>query len=133
MRGKVYYTYSDYTEEKIPLDIQERMLPKKLADDSTEKEPQPQKFALLGNYPNPFNPATEIEFQIPEASHVTLAVYNITGQKICTLLDGEMTAGVHQVRWEGTDEFGSKVTSGIYIYQLIAGEFKQAGKMTLTY
>ena len=108
MRGKVYDTYSDYTEEKIPIKNEEQMLPKKLADDNTNTAPLPQKFELLANYPNPFNSTTAIKFQLSYESHVTLAVYNITVQKICTLLDCDMTTGVHHVRWEGTDEFGRK-------------------------
>ncbi|MDZ7263142.1 MAG: T9SS type A sorting domain-containing protein [candidate division KSB1 bacterium] len=133
MRGKVYDTYSDYTDEKIPLDIEERMLPKKLADDNTTTGPLPQNFELLANYPNPFNSTTAIRFQLPYETHVTLKVFNIHGETIRTLANGTMKPGMQQVEWDGTDHAGRKVASGVYIYQIIAGEFKQALKTTLAY
>lgn len=133
MRGKVFDTYSDYTDEKTPIANEERLLPKKLADDNTNTEPLPQKFELLANYPNPFNSTTAIRFQLPSETYVTLKVFNIHGEEIRTLANGTMMPGMQQVEWDGTDHAGRKVASGVYIYQIIAGEFKQALKTTLAY
>ncbi len=91
----------------------------------------PDKFSLDQNYPNPFNPETEISYSIPSGSHVTLEVYNITGQKVVTLIDGYQEAGRHTARWDSRDEQGDGVASGIYLYRLTAGEYTQTRKMTL--
>lgn len=133
MRGKVYNTYSDYTEEKIPVVNQQRMLPKKLVDDNSDAEPLSQKFALLANYPNPFNSTTAIRFQLPYEAYITFKIYNIRGEDIRSLVNGKMMPGMQQVEWDGTDYSGRTVSSGIYIYQLIAGDYKHARKMTLSY
>lgn len=133
MRGKVYDTYSDYTDEKIPAENQKRVLPKRLADDNTNTEPLPQNFELLSNYPNPFNSTTAIRFQLPYETYVTLKIFNLRGEDIRTLASGTMKPGMQQVAWDGTDQAGRKVATGIYICQIIAGEFKQTQKMTLAY
>lgn len=91
----------------------------------------PQDFALLQNYPNPFNPETEISYVLPNACHVRLSIYNLLGQRIRTLVDGYQAAGHQTVRWDGTDEQGNKVASGIYFYRIQAGEFTDAKKMIL--
>ncbi|HEX9973983.1 MAG TPA: FlgD immunoglobulin-like domain containing protein, partial [bacterium] len=133
MRGKVFDTYSDYTDEKIPAENQERMLPKRLANDNMSTESLPDKFELLANYPNPFNSTTAIRFQLPHDTQVSLKIFNIHGEDFRTSIGHRMQPGMQQVEWDGTDYSGRKVASGIYIYQLIAGEFKQAHKMTLVY
>ncbi len=94
-------------------------------------EEYPKTFALYSNYPNPFNPATTIEFSLPEAGFVTLVVYDITGQKISELVSGEKMPGVHSVVWNGADNTGNKVSSGIYFYRLQAGEFTKTQTMIL--
>ena len=81
---------------------------------------------LVGNYPNPFNPATEISFSLPSASHVKLEVFNVMGQKVATLVDGQFEAGEHVVRWDGSD-----AASGVYFYRLQAGDFVDTKKMML--
>ena len=91
----------------------------------------PEKFSLEQNYPNPFNPETEIRFQLPEASQVTVKIFNTLGQEIRTLTDIHYEAGFHSVRWDGKDNNGNAVSSGIYLYQLQAGSFSQIRKMTL--
>ena len=78
----------------------------------------PKEFALHQNYPNPFNPATTISFQIPDAGHANLAIYNLAGQKIITLAQGEKKAGVYRVEWNGLDDAGIEVTSGVYFCHL---------------
>mgnify|MGYP001824098225 FL=1 len=83
------------------------------------------------NYPNPFNPSTTIEFGIPEASHVDLRVYDVAGRLVRTLLNERTEAGNHEVVWNGTDESGSTVSSGVYFYRLIADEVTVTRKMVL--
>ena len=90
-------------------------------------------FVLNQNYPNPLNSTTAIRFQLPYEMQVSLKIFNIQGEDIRTLINHNMLPGMQQVEWDGTDYSGKKVASGIYIYQLIAGEFKQAHKMTLVY
>ncbi|NOY79216.1 MAG: T9SS type A sorting domain-containing protein [Calditrichaeota bacterium] len=97
----------------------------------TKKNLIPTKFALNQNYPNPFNPTTEISYELPKTTHVRLTVYNMLGQKVATLIDAKMPAGSYQATWNGKDEFGRTVGSGLYIYQLEAGSFKATKKMLL--
>jgi hypothetical protein len=91
----------------------------------------PEGFALLQNYPNPLNPETEIGFQLPEANHIVVKIFNILGEEIRTLVDQPYEPGSHRVRWDGRDERGNPVASGIYLYQLQAGDFSQVRKMSL--
>lgn len=88
-------------------------------------------FRLMQNYPNPFNPETRISYTLPHDALVKLAIYNIKGQKVKTLVHEFETAGHRSIRWEGTDEAGEKVASGIYFYRLKAGDFSQTCKMVL--
>ena len=90
---------------------------------------KPLEFELAQNYPNPFNPQTSIFFNIPEASHVTVEIYNIYGQLIRTLIDSDMSAGRYDITWDGRAEANDIVTSGIYMYTLTSGNFKTAKKM----
>jgi len=86
----------------------------------------PPDFALSSAYPNPFNPITTLAFALPEAMKVNLAVYDITGRLIATLVNGWRDAGTHEVTFDG-----SKLASGMYVYRLKAGEFISSGKMLL--
>lgn len=88
-------------------------------------------FELFENYPNPFNATTVIRYALPHSSPVRLSVFNTRGQQIATLVDEKQTAGRHTVTWNGVDSDGKGMPSGIYFYQLQAGEFKHTGKMTL--
>lgn len=83
-----------------------------------EKVNAPLEYALSQNYPNPFNPATRIDFTIPKSMHVTLAVYNIAGQKVKTLMSEHMPAGRHSAQWDGTDEHGEIVANSVYFYHV---------------
>lgn len=74
---------------------------------------------LHPNVPNPFNPSTQIAYRIPEAGHVTLAVYNTLGQQIRVLVRDDLAAGIYRVKWDGTDMLGREVASGVYFYRLI--------------
>ncbi len=91
----------------------------------------PAQFSLEQNFPNPFNPLTGIEFTVPSKSRVNIRIYNILGKKIITLTDEIYEAGVHSVTWDGTDAFGNKVSSGIYLYKMNAGNFSSTKKMIL--
>ena len=91
----------------------------------------PTTYALNQNYPNPFNPSTEIAFALPSAGRVTLTVYNVLGQAVKTLVDGDLEAGSHQVTWDGTSNGGSVAASGIYFYRIQASNFVATKKMTL--
>lgn len=91
----------------------------------------PKKFDLQQNYPNPFNSATIIEYTLPSASQVEISIYNILGQKIRTLVDEVKPAGVHTVWWDGSDNNGKEVSSGVYFYQIKTAQFTHARKMLL--
>lgn len=83
----------------------------------------------LQNYPNPFNPTTEIRFDLPKASHVRLSIYDIDGKLVNRLMDADLTAGHHSKIWDGTDDRGNHLPSGIYFYELITenrNEIKKA-------
>ncbi len=94
-------------------------------------ELKPKEFGLDQNYPNPFNPVTQINFRMPVDSHVRLAVYNILGQKIRTLVNEFTPAGSYTINWDGQDEIGRQAASGMYLYRLDAGQFKAIKRMTL--
>lgn len=85
----------------------------------------PGKYALSQNFPNPFNPVTRINYQLPVKSHVTLNVFNANGQLVKTLINSEIKAGYHSIVWNGTNESGTKVPSGIYIYRIEINDFTQ--------
>jgi flagellar hook assembly protein FlgD len=91
----------------------------------------PGKLALYQNYPNPFNPTTTIAFWLPEKSSVTLAVYDVDGRLVNTLVDEELDKGMKQFPWNGTDSRGSTVSSGVYFYKLQAGSKELTRKMVL--
>ncbi len=91
----------------------------------------PKVYQLFQNYPNPFNPITTIRFDLPEATDVQLVVYDIAGRRIATLMNGYVSAGEHRVVWDGRDDAGNRVASGVYIYRLQAGEFVASRKMLL--
>ena len=92
---------------------------------------RPDQFDLSQNYPNPFNPTTEIRFSTPQAAHVSLAVYNVVGQKVKEILDGDMPAGSYAVDWDGTNSDGEPVASGIYFYRMNADKFSETKEMLL--
>ena len=91
----------------------------------------PQAFALAQNAPNPFNSNTVIRFALPQPSQVELAIYNLLGQPVAVLVQGPSAAGTFSVRWNGRDQAGRAVTSGVYLYQLRAGEYTEVRKLLL--
>ena len=91
----------------------------------------PQQVALGPNYPNPFNPSTIIPFQLPTAMHVRLEVFNILGQRIATLVDGEQSGGFHTARWDATDAAGQAMAAGVYFYRLSGAGVHVTRRMVL--
>jgi hypothetical protein len=91
----------------------------------------PYEFALHQNYPNPFNPVTRINFDLPEASHVQLFIYDILGREVTSLVNEVQEPGYRSITWHGTDAFGRNVGAGMYFYSIQAGDFRQVKKMVL--
>jgi hypothetical protein len=85
----------------------------------------------LWNYPNPFNPETTIAFTIPSPTNVKIDIFNIRGQRVKPLVDENYIEGEHRVVWDGTDNIGRSVSSGIYFYRMIAGEHVEVRQMML--
>jgi len=91
----------------------------------------PVDFQLSQNYPNPFNPTTNIEYALNKKGHIQIAVYNMLGQKVNTLVDLKQSAGRYSVQWDGTDVQGRQMSSGVYYYQLESNGHKVTKKMVL--
>jgi hypothetical protein len=89
----------------------------------------PLAFALYQNYPNPFNPTTIITYDLPEAARVELVIYDVLGQRIATMKNGRQETGSYQVRWNGTNDSGAPVSTGLYFYRLNAGTNSATKKM----
>jgi hypothetical protein len=96
-----------------------------------EENDIPMSYELSQNYPNPFNPSTTIKYAIPQQSLVKIKVYDILGREVKTLVNVERSPGIYSVQWNGDNNYGSKVASGIYIYRVVAGTFIQVKKMIL--
>ncbi|MFC1508971.1 FlgD immunoglobulin-like domain containing protein [Candidatus Omnitrophota bacterium] len=111
----VIYDFEPQTYEKI----------------TSVKETQPEGFAITGNYPNPFNPTTTIDISLPEAGQISLTVFNVNGQKIRELVSGFLTVGKHSVVWDGRDQNGKSVSSGVYITRLMMRDKVATGQMML--
>ncbi len=122
--GQIYC----YRIEAVDLDGSREFYEQSVFVESIDR---PADFVLEGNVPNPFNPVTTISFLLPVDTAVELAVYNMMGQKVRTLLSGEMSWGRHQVLWDGTNDAGQQVASGSYVYRLHSESFSQANKMIL--
>lgn len=97
----------------------------------TDADLLPGQFELSQNYPNPFNPTTTISYNLPIKAKVKLEIFNILGQKVTTLVDAEQTAGTHKIEWDGSNQSGEKVTTGVYLYRLSTEKYEQTKKMLL--
>ena len=96
------------------------------------KDIVPDNFFLTNNYPNPFNPTTSFTFGISSSIEVKISIYNILGQKIFSYSNGKLDAGTYEFNWNGLNQIGDRVTSGIYFYEMEAGnQFRDIKKMTL--
>jgi hypothetical protein len=100
-------------------------------EDQVTEEGTAEAFSLKDNYPNPFNPETRINYSIVHPCQVRLAIFNVLGQRIRVLVDQYQSSGSNQVVWDGKDDNGNEVASGVYFYKLEAGEFNQTKKMVL--
>ncbi|NIV14780.1 MAG: T9SS type A sorting domain-containing protein [Aliifodinibius sp.] len=112
--------YAPYQDECLSVGI----TPRDIAEIS-------KTFHLGQNYPNPFNPSTTIEYELTKKADVKLVVYNTLGQQVRVLKQGEQTAGLHQAVWDGKNDEGENVSTGIYLYTLSAGDFSETKKMIL--
>ncbi|GEM_PF-253765 len=99
--------------------------------DVNSEEAIPTSFALYQNYPNPFNPSTTIKFAVPNTAQVAIDIYDLNGQKIASIMNEEKSAGYYTVSWNGKNNSGAEVTSGIYFYSIRAGNFSEVRKMLL--
>jgi hypothetical protein len=115
--GTVYY--DDITVEVIgtTLGVKDNTIPRTLD--------------LANNYPNPFNPTTTIRFAVPQAGPISLMVYNVLGQQVRMLAQGNVSAGYHDVVWDGKDDHGMTVQSGVYFYRLQTGSVALVKKMVM--
>ena len=100
-------------------------------DGSVALELIPMQYALYQNFPNPFNPVTEIQFDVPDVSVLDLVVYNLMGQQVRRLVNGETQAGYHRVVWDGLNDRGEPVSTGVYIFSLTSPSFHNTKKMVL--
>lgn len=100
-------------------------------NDRVRTEVTSQSFTLNQNYPNPFNSETVIRYHLPKGDKVTLKIYNLLGQEIRTLVNDQKQAGYFEIQWDGKDEFGTEVPSGVYIYRIKIGSFIDTKKMFL--
>ena len=91
----------------------------------------PETYALYPNYPNPFNPITNIEYNLPEMSHVTVQIYNIVGQQVCTLVNRAQMSGHHRIQWNGRNDYGKLLASGVYLIRFKANDFTRQQKIML--
>jgi hypothetical protein len=96
-----------------------------------DKQTLPSDFTLNQNYPNPFNTKTEIRFCVPSRSLVTLDIYDLLGRKVNTLVSGNLEAGYYSANWDGTDQQGNPISSGLYFYTLKSGDVKLSRKMVM--
>ncbi|RME20695.1 MAG: T9SS C-terminal target domain-containing protein, partial [Candidatus Zixiibacteriota bacterium] len=99
--------------------------------DSGDDTPLPRTFALGQNYPNPFNPSTTIEYSLPRRSRVVIEIFNVLGRNVRRLVDEQAEAGRHRVVWDGRNDAGRPVASGVYLYRLVADDYTATRKMLL--
>jgi len=102
-----------------------------VASDGGQGSVQPSALALLQNFPNPFNPRTRIRYSLPHASHVIIMVYDVTGKLVRQLEDTDKEVGEHEVVWDGLNDYGGQISSGIFFYQLRSGNNSLTRKMIL--
>jgi len=123
--GEFMYAGSGYSNE---IALWENYTPTAIEPESNSVQ-IPQQFQLSQNYPNPFNPITTIEYALPKDVDVQLVVYDITGRQVKTLVNKKQSAGRYSIQWKGMNDNGQTVSSGIYIYRIVAGANTQNHKM----
>ena len=128
-----YGALSPYSDQS-PLYIYKKAIATETVSVSDEK---PQEFSLSQNFPNPFNNQTKIQYYLPSSNNygdsvpIELVIYNALGQKIRTIVNGSFPPGSYMQIWDGRDDSGREVSSGQYIYQIIAGNYRASKKMML--
>ena len=106
-------------------------LPSSTEDEIVFANQVPQKFELIANYPNPFNPSTDSYFKVPYRSNVKIVVYNILGEEVKELVNTEYLTGIFHIEWNGTTSTGVFAPSGVYFYRLISDHTVVTQKMIL--
>jgi hypothetical protein len=91
----------------------------------------PEQFELIQNYPNPFNLSTVIGYDLPKACQVNVEIFNLRGQSVACLYEDHQAAGHHEITWDGRDDHGQVVATGVYFCRLTAGDFNDVKKMNL--
>ena len=126
----VRYTNYGYEESMVKATIN-KWLPvtTEISGDPTGKNPH--AFSLYQNYPNPFNPSTTIGYEIPDERYIDLKISDLLGREVRSLVSGERSAGFHQAIWDGLDDRGLRVTTGIYFYTLKSGGFSATRQLYL--
>ena len=125
---------NNQTGEEYSLSSQDELLIETYLSTMTLKKVVPEipaEFALHPAYPNPFNPITTLRYDIPEGSWVKLDIYDMMGKHIKQLVDGRQEAGYKSVTWDATDDFGSAVSAGVYLFRIRSGELTRAGKVIM--
>ena len=133
-KGDLFILQTDIPLELTSLNITARGMDNSTLEvslSSASAAPIPRVYALHANYPNPFNPMTIISFALPENQHVRLSIYGLDGREVCSLVNENRSAGMHEVVWAGQDNRGRTMASGTYFYRLEAGSFQKVMKMTL--
>ncbi len=126
----VFQAFDPQEYGSYPMNVEIRVNPATGIDDIDQTQ-LPSSFQLSQNYPNPFNLNTVIEFALPSASRVELDIYNILGQKVKTLVDQELPAGFKTVTWDGHNDQGNIVASGVYFYRMTTRDFQSSKKLLL--
>ncbi|HUV31919.1 MAG TPA: FlgD immunoglobulin-like domain containing protein [Acidobacteriota bacterium] len=129
-RGRAWFAWADPRANGLNVYASSVVYLPTDVEDETE-DVLPAAFGLHQNYPNPFNPATTIEFSVPVSSELTLTVYNLLGRRVKILAQGRYSTGTHRILWDGTDDSGDPVASGVYLYRLGSDEFSEQRKMLL--
>ena len=91
----------------------------------------PDIYALYQNYPNPFNPVTTIKYNLPEDALVKVVIFDVMGRKVKTLMNEIQSSGYHSILWNSTNDMGEDISAGMYIYTILAGEYRSSKKMVL--
>lgn len=107
------------------------LTPSITTDVREDRDMMPSDYSLYQNYPNPFNPSTVISFDLPKATKVTLTIINLLGQEISRPVEQFLPAGLHRIEWDGRDNYGRPVASGVYFYRLSSDEFSATRKLAL--
>jgi hypothetical protein len=123
------YLFGGVDEFGRPIRTIERLDVSTAVEENDEKIAD--NFLLASNYPNPFNASTTIELTLPQAQSVSLDIYDVHGRRVKTLAQTKMAAGVHRLHWDGTDNDGESVASGVYVYRLSTARFAKSKKMVL--